>query len=320
MKHTKKNFSLLALLSLLLILACGTTAMAETQASGIGTVTASSLRLRAEANASSKIVASLPKDTVVAVVSQANGWYGVQYDGKSGFVSGDYLKYVTTADGCKTYGRVVGSSVYVRSDAATSAAVVTTVKKDASVSVTGFKSGWYAVSCNGKNGYIRSDLLALTSNASSAKSGSSIPASTATANGKTYSLNGATVSDLISYAKSFLGTPYRSGGTGNGGFDCSGFTYAIFKHFGINLPHSATSQLAYGVPVEKRSDLQVGDLVFFRDTNYSTKAASHVGIYIGNSQFIHASSSHTGKYVRINSLNESYHSSVYTVGRHLING
>ena len=319
MEVLKKNVFLTALFVLLMLFTFGVAASAQTQADGVATVTASSLRMRSEPNTSCSTVMMLPRNTVVAVVSSSDGWYGVEYADKYGFVSADHVTYTTSADALKTYGIVLGSSVNVRADASTSAAKVMTVYKNGTVIVKGFKNGWYNISIAGKSGYVRSDYIALTnSNAATASSAAATPATTASSNGKIYSLNGATVDDLIAYAKSFLGTPYAYGGSSSNGFDCSGFTSYVFKHFGISLPHSATGQLSYGVAVNDRSQLQVGDLVFFRDTNYSTKAASHVGIYIGNSQFIHASSSVSGKYVRVNSLNESYHSSVYTVGRHLI--
>ena len=319
MKLLKKNIILTVLFVLLMLFTFGVAASAQTQASGVATVTASSLRLRSQPNTSCSTVMMLPRNTVVAVVSSSNGWYGVEYGGKSGYVSGDHVTYAASSDTIRTYGVVLGSSVNVRSDASTSASKVMTVYKNGTVIIKGFKSGWYNISIAGKSGYVRSDYIALTNAKSDpVSSAASIPATTASSNGKTYSLNGATADDLIAYAKTFLGTPYAYGGSSSKGFDCSGFTSYVFSHFGISLPHSATGQLSFGIAVNDRSQLQVGDLVFFRDTNYSTKAASHVGIYIGNSQFIHASSSVSGKYVRVNSLNESYHSSVYTVGRHLI--
>ena len=316
MKYLKKNIIVTVLFVLLLLFTFGVAAFAQTQASGIATVTASSLRLRSQPNTSCSTVMMLPRNTVLAVVSSTDGWYGVSYNGNSGFVSADHVTYATSSTTLSVSGVVLGSSVNVRSDASTSAAKVMTVYKNGTVDIKGFKNGWYNISVAGKSGYVRSDYIAL--GASAASSVSSAPATTASSNGKTYSLNDATVDDLIAYAKSFLGTPYAYGDSSSKGFDCSGFTSYVFKHFGISLPHSATGQLSYGVAVNDRSQLQVGDLVFFRDTHYSTKAASHVGIYIGNSQFIHASSSVSGKYVRVNSLNESYHSSVYTVGRHVI--
>ena len=326
MKYFWKNAGRALFLSLLLTMLCSVSAFAGTQGIGVGTVTASSLRMRNGASTSNSVVMNLARNTVVSVLGESNGWYQVAYGGKSGYVSGDYLTVANTAEGISTYGKVTGSSVNVRSDAGTDFAKVTAVKKGASVTVTGFKSGWYQINVSGKTGWIRSDYVDLyasrpsgsssSAGGSSNSAASSIPAASAVSNGKTYTISSG-IADLIAYAKSYLGVPYVYGGASARGFDCSGYTMYIFKHFGINLPHSATSQLGYGIPVT-REELQPGDLVFFRDTNYSTKAASHVGIYIGNSQFIHATSSRGGKYVDIDSLNEAYHSRVFTVGRRLI--
>ncbi len=99
-------------------------------------------------------------------------------------------------------------------------------------------------------------------------------------------------SDIVSIALQYIGVPYVYGGADPSGFDCSGFTMYVFAQVGIYLPHYAASQYEMGVPVSV-SDLQPGDLVFFNNLN-------HVGIYIGNGQFVHAP--RTGATVRIDSL------------------
>ena len=118
--------------------------------------------------------------------------------------------------------------------------------------------------------------------------------------------------DIIAHSYTYLGTPYRYGGTSYSGIDCSGFTMKVFGAFGISLPHGATSQLSYGTEVS-RSDLQPGDLVFFNDPSRNAgKACSHAGIYIGNSQFIHSSSSSSGGVI-ISNLTTGYNNK-YIVG------
>lgn len=310
-----KNARRALLLSLILTALFTVTALAGTQGTAVGTVTASKLRMRASDSTSSAIVTEVAKNSVVSVLSKKGDWYQVAYGGKTGYMSAQYLTVQATADKLSTYGCVTGDVVNVRSGAGTQFSKVMTVKKGGYVTVSAFKNGWYQISCAGKTGWIRSDYLDLYATRPTAVS---IPAGTATRNGSTYTIS-ATISDVLEYAKSFIGTPYVYGGASSKGFDCSGFTMYIFAHFGISLPHSATSQLSYGLEVS-RANLAPGDLVFFRDTNYSTKAASHVGIYLGDGNFIHASSSVSGKRVTIDSLNSAYHASVFTVGRRIIAG
>lgn len=121
-------------------------------------------------------------------------------------------------------------------------------------------------------------------------------------------------SGVVDYAKNFLGAPYRWGASNGKSFDCSGFVLYVFKHFDIDLGHGADDQFATGTKVA-RTDLQKGDAVFF--TTYK-KGASHVGIYIGNNKFIHASSSGGG--VIITDLDTAYYKSRYIGARRYIKG
>jgi peptidoglycan DL-endopeptidase CwlO len=114
--------------------------------------------------------------------------------------------------------------------------------------------------------------------------------------------------DVVSIAMQYLGVPYVWGGASpSTGFDCSGFVMYVFAQIGVSLPHHAASQYNYGVPVS-RDQLAPGDLVFF-------DGLGHVGIYIGNGQFIHAP--HTGDVVKISSLYESWYSATYYGARRL---
>lgn len=117
----------------------------------------------------------------------------------------------------------------------------------------------------------------------------------------------ANTSGIVSTALSLQGVPYVFGGTSRNGFDCSGFTQYVYKASGISIPRTSYTQYNTGSSVSKE-ELQPGDLVFF--TTYS-KGASHVGIYIGNGSFVHASDSG----VRTTSLNDSYYKSRYLGAR-----
>ena len=109
--------------------------------------------------------------------------------------------------------------------------------------------------------------------------------------------------ELISSAMGLLGVAYRYGGTSaSTGFDCSGFMQHIFKRsMGVNLPRTSAAQAQMGVGVS-RSELQPGDMVFFRTMGRGR--ISHVGLYIGNNRFIHAP--RTGKRIEVTSLSNKY--------------
>ncbi len=121
-------------------------------------------------------------------------------------------------------------------------------------------------------------------------------------------------SDVVRTALAYRGARYVRGGTGLRGFDCSGFTRCIYKKYGVNLPHSSRSQAACGAPVSS-DQLKPGDLVFFAT---SRRGISHVGLYIGNRQFIHASTPRRG--VMISSLDQKYYASRYRGARRIAQG
>ena len=114
---------------------------------------------------------------------------------------------------------------------------------------------------------------------------------------------------LVSLAKSKLGCKYVWGATGPNTFDCSGLTSWCYKQLGISIPRTSLAQSKSGKAVSK-SDLQVGDLVFFKTTSAEV---GHVGIYVGNDQFIHAPN--PSKPVKYDSLSSSYYSSRYVRAR-----
>jgi len=125
---------------------------------------------------------------------------------------------------------------------------------------------------------------------------------TATANGQPA---------VVRRALGYLGTRYRYGASGARGFDCSGFTSYIYRQHGITLPHNSAAQYRVGKPVS-RSELRPGDLVFFRTRG---NRISHVGIYIGNGKFVHASSAR-GR-VRVDTLTSGYYHQRYVGARRI---
>lgn len=106
--------------------------------------------------------------------------------------------------------------------------------------------------------------------------------------------------ELVSLSKKYIGIRYKKAGTTPSGFDCSGYVQYVYRQLGVNITRSTSTQFAEGTSVAKK-DLQVGDLVFFKTTSAKV---GHVGIYIGNNQFIHSS---TSRGVMVSSINDPYY-------------
>lgn len=207
---------------------------------------------------------------------------------------------------------VNASSVYLRREPSTDSTIVTTLIKNTDVKVTGEVEDWYKVKFNDYSGYIHKELLS-DSKVEATNRGTSNreKAISNVSNNKVSELG----SEIVSYAKQYLGCPYVYGAAGSQSFDCSGFTMYVYKHFGYSLSHSATAQSKVGTYVAKE-DLQPGDLVFFLD--YETMdGIGHCGIYIGDGEFIHASSG-SGYCVKTSTLLSGSYYNRYATARRLI--
>lgn len=119
------------------------------------------------------------------------------------------------------------------------------------------------------------------------------------------------VDSLIQYAYTFIGDRYRRGGTSSKGFDCSGYTMTVFKHYGIKLPHTSAGQGLVGVTVA-RQNIKKGDLILFKGRSRKGSRIGHVGIVISEKgepvRFIHSS---TSEGVRIDRLDYVYYKKRY---------
>ncbi len=262
-----------------------------TLAASVGTVVSDSgLNLRSSASTDSTVLATLANGTQVDVISTtADGcWHEVSYNGVTGYLSGDYLKVEEE----KVYGQVVVGPLNIRTGPGTQYASAGTLSTGAIVEIVdtvGGVGGWYET----EDGYVSSDYVTI------------VDASVVSA-----SANG---NAIAQYALQFVGYPYVYGGSSPSGFDCSGFVRYVCSQKGYSVNRTASAQMDNGTPVSY-SQLQPGDLVFFNNGN-SSKRATHVGIYIGNGQFVHASTSTTG--VIISDMNSAYYTTGFVGARRL---
>ena len=270
-----------------------TLAVPALAASGTVNAEGSSLRVRSQANTNSAVLGSLSHGTQVEVNAVTeSGWYQISYNGAAGYVSGDYL---TVADAAQlpvekepVYARVTASALNVRSGPGTDYEKTDKLSAGTVVEVLEESNGWYKID----SGYISAEYAVIV-DAASATLGS----------------------EIANYALTFVGYPYVYGGSSPSGFDCSGFTKYVYAQFGISLNRSASNQLDNGTPVSM-SELQPGDLVLFKKSGTGSKRASHVGIYIGGNQFVHASTSTVG--VIVSNMSDAYYTSGFVGGRRLV--
>ncbi|AOT73314.1 hypothetical protein Gferi_26165 [Geosporobacter ferrireducens] len=270
-----------------------------------GLITGENLNVRKSPDMNAEVVKTIGKDTQVTIVDEMDGWFHIiLQDDLKGWVHSDY---VSTKPNYST-GRVTGSNVNLRANPSMDAKVLIKLNQDTYVAVKGFQEGWYSViDGSDREGWIHQDFIAIVLDNSDASTPVSRSAS-----------RFAGLAKLGEYAKGFLGTPYKYGTSGPKSFDCSGFTSYIFKNFGVVLPRSSKDQATAGEKVLKK-DLSLGDLVFFDTVGKIDGKITHVGMYIGDGKFIHASSGSSAKKVVISELNEGYYKDRFVTARRIFN-
>lgn len=275
------------------------------------TISRDKVNVRRKPTTSSQSLVQVEKGRTATVLGEESGWYKLKFPGGTvGYVRKDMVtlsapakaaakqaSQATSAEPAVTPGSTVtitAEDVILRAGPSTRQPVVAKLRKGVEAQVIGRHGQWLKVTFpGGATGFVHGSLT-------SAKE--SIAASAPT---------GADRSELITTARRYLGVRYVYGGETSRGFDCSGFVYYLYRTVeGITLPRTSTAQASAGVPV-KKEDLQPGDLVFFR-TGRSVRI-NHSGIYIGDGNFIHASSG--GGQVRIDSLTTGYYAARFVTAR-----
>ena len=263
------------------------------------------------------VIENIQEEKQLEIKSEINGWAYITVGNIKGWVRTENIiekeasetEQENNNNSSQKTGYISGSSVNFREEANTSGKVISKLSRNTEVKVLSEENGWSKIEVNGTQGYVSSSYIAdkkveTTSRSSVNRTATVAQKETTKKETKTEkeetkndtettsSKSSATGSEIVSYAKKYLGSKYVYGGSTPKGFDCSGFTSYVYKHFGYSLSRTSSGQASNGRAVSK-SNLQAGDIVCFARSSGSKKIG-HVGIYIGGGKFIHAANSRKG--------------------------
>ena len=220
-------------------------------------------------------------------------------------------------------GYVKADGLNIRKEPTTSSEAIHSLSFNSKIKITGEIDGWYRIDYNNQIGYVSQKYVSDTKLPANTSRGdvdrtistySEPSEETTEENTREASTSSSEGKEVVEFAKKYLGYKYVAGGSSpSTGFDCSGFTTYVFRNFGVSLNRSSKDQIKNGTAVSK-SNLQPGDIVIFK--NQGKTAIGHVGIFIGNGNFIHAANKKEG--VVITALSSSYYSQRYVGARRVI--
>lgn len=292
-----------------------------------GEITADYLNVRSGAGVSYAVNGVIKRGSKVTLYEKVNGFYKINYGGKISYVSADYVKIidekndspsspssptspspvVTPEVGTTGIGTVkVSDFLSVRSTASISNNIMGRVYPNNKVNIYGSEGQFYKIKFDNKWGYIYKSYVSVVNNPDAKD-------------------EKVKADEVVAFASKFMGTPYLWGGATpalfddagkylSGGFDCSGLVQYAYKNFSINLPRTTMDQVNVGESVNIDS-LQIGDLIYFRTNLSQPSQVSHVGIYTGNNNFLHAPK--TGDVIKISQLT-GYYKNNFVIGRRMI--
>lgn len=253
---------------------------------GMSVISSGNLNIRQEASTDSEVIGILTNHNACELLEDAGEWYKVTSGKVTGYVNKQYLVTGDEAEAIaeqeiKTVATVNTETLNVRAEKSTEAEVLSQVGNSEAFTVNSVADGWVEISVDDSVGYISQDYVTLAQALPTAKTIEQVK-------------YGDGVSDVrasvVSYALQFVGNRYVWGGTSlENGVDCSGFTMRILGKYGVSLPHSSKAQPSCGTKISA-SEAKPGDLFFYG----SGRSISHVAIYIGNGQIVHASNKRDG--------------------------
>lgn len=311
-----------------------------TTVSGNGKVNVSSrLNIRSGAGTNYSLVGKANNGDVVKLLEQNNGWYKIKLsNGVTGWASSQYISKTSEDVGTNNSnnsnsnttnnsdkkpsseesiegknGKVTSTvSLNVRSGPGTSYSIIGKLNGGDVVELKAKNSGWYKVKLsNGTTGWVSANYISETNEGTKENSNSSSNQNSQSNSNSNSSFTGnsdkstAKGSTIVDFAYTLIGIPYQWGASGPDKFDCSGFTQYVFKNsVGISIPRVSREQAKFGSSVSM-GNYAPGDLVYFDTDGDGT--TNHVGIYVGNSRFIHCSGTQTNpNKVKVDNLTSSY--------------
>lgn len=244
------------------------------------------LNVRKEPGEDAELAGKMPGNAGCEILGTEGDWTQIKSGEVTGYVKSEFLirgiearnyapEVMSTIATCNT------ETLRVREEPNTECEIMALMAVGEEVEVLEDQGDWLKVSVDSEEGYVSADYVEVSNELNKAMTMTEVKYGQGVSDVRV---------DLVSYACQFVGNPYVWGGTSlTHGADCSGFTLSIFAKYGIYLPHSSAAQSGCGRRINA-SEAQPGDLFFYG----SGSRISHVAIYIGNGQIVHASSRRTG--------------------------